>query len=161
MSKYYRDNGEYYFPEYGEGRTKQSFKDSCDVNKILNKMAKTGALSHLDKFGGEYGDFENIDLLEAQLRLQRGQEIFNELPAELKKEFNQSPAAFFEYVNKAGNDRAKLAKVFPELAEPGRQLPRPQHGFASTVESGSTPTGGTGSQENVAQEPTQGDTGAE
>lgn len=88
MSKYYKDNGSYYFPEYGPGLTKQSFKDSTDINKILTKMAKTGALSHLDKYAGEYGDFENIDLLEAQLRLQRGQEIFNDLPAELKREFN-------------------------------------------------------------------------
>jgi hypothetical protein len=156
MSQYYRENGDYYTPEYNDGRTKQSFKDSTDVNKIITKMAKTGALSHLDKFGGEYGDFAKTDLFEAQLKLARGQEIFDQLPAELKREFDQSPPKFFAYVNKAGNDVNKLRKVFPQLAEPGRMMPKPNHGFRDTPEGTNVQPsgGGTGGGEKTAPETT-------
>ena len=83
MSMYYREHGKYYEPEYERpGRTKQSFKDSCDINKILAKAQKAGSISHLQKHGAFYGDFAEApsDLLEARAMLARGQEIFDELP---------------------------------------------------------------------------------
>ena len=55
--------------------------------------------------------------------LSRGREIFDELPVELRSEFNQSPAQFFDYVNDPAN-KDRLAELLPALAEPGRQLKR-------------------------------------
>ena len=50
-----------------EIRTKQSFKDSCDVNKIIKKAQITGSLAHAQKYDTPvYGDFTGIDLIEAQ-----------------------------------------------------------------------------------------------
>ena len=34
---------------YDDGRTKQSFKDQCDINKILKKAMRTGSIAHLQK----------------------------------------------------------------------------------------------------------------
>lgn len=108
--------------KYDDGRTKQSFKDSTDINKILYKAQKTGTISHLQKHGGVYGDFSDIDdLLTAQARLKRGQEIFDDLPSEIKKEFDQNPGKFFNFVNDPGN-KDDLARVLPALAQQGEQL---------------------------------------
>lgn len=125
MSMYYRENGEFYFPDYERpGRTKQSFKDSTDINRILRKAQKTGTISHLNRFGGEYGDYTDMpDLLTAQNRLARAKEIFDNLPSEVKRDFNQNPAEFFAFVNDPANvDR--LEEILPQVAESGDYVPR-------------------------------------
>ena len=43
--------------DFSESRTKQSFKDSTDINKIIRKAQKVGSLSHLVRHGAHYGDF--------------------------------------------------------------------------------------------------------
>lgn len=109
--------------KYNDGRTKQSFKDSADINKILRKAQKAGTLSHLQKFEGVYGDFSDFDYQEAQIMLARGKSIFDELPSEVRNEFGNNPASFFQYVNDPAN-KDELAKKLPALAAPGRQLIR-------------------------------------
>lgn len=106
--------------DYSDGRTMQSFRDETDINKLLQRAQVAGGLSHIEKYAGMYGEFENFDFLEAQLRLAKGREIFDELPSQLRREFNNSPAEFFAYVAQAGS-ADDLKKVFPELAEPGKQ----------------------------------------
>lgn len=106
---------------YDDGLTKQSFKDETDVNNIIAKAQKAGTLSHLLKYEGEYGDYSDVpDLLEANARLQRGQQIFNELPSEVRKEFGQDMSEFFAFVNNPDNV-GKLQELLPDLAKPGRQ----------------------------------------
>ncbi len=107
---------------FKDGRTKQSFKDETDINKLLQRAEKSGTISHLNKHEARYGDFANFDFFEAQLQLARGGEIFADLPAEIRSEFNQSPAQFFDYVNNPVN-KDRLGKLLPALAAPGRQLP--------------------------------------
>lgn len=111
------------FPDYSkDGMTKQSFKDSTDVNKILAKFQKTGVISHLAKFGPEYGNFSDVDFMQAQVALARGKEIFEALPAEVKREFKQDAGAFFAFVNDPGN-KDRLKEVLPAIAEPGSYFP--------------------------------------
>lgn len=107
-------------PTYGDGRTKQSFKDETDVNKLLARARVQGGLSHLQKHGAAYGDFAGFDFSDAQFQLARARSIFEELPGELRREFGNDPAKFFEFVSTRPQD--ELKKVFPVLAEPGYQL---------------------------------------
>ncbi len=109
-------------PEYKDGRTKQCFKDDCDINKIMTRFEVTGTISHLAKWEGVYADFSDFDFQMQTQQLTRGREIFDELPAEVRKEFGQSPAAFFKYVNDPAN-ADDLRKKLPALAKPGQQLP--------------------------------------
>ena len=110
---------------YDDGRTKQSFKDSTDINKILARAARGESISHLQRHGAAYGDFSDIDdLLDAHAKLARGREIFEELPSEVRREFDQDVSKFFKYVNDPRN-KDQLHKVLPALAEPGTQLTRP------------------------------------
>ncbi len=106
--------------DYKDGRVKQSFKDETDINKILKLAQKSGTISHLNKYEARYGDFANFDFFEAQLQLAKGGEIFDALPSEVRREFNQSPAQFFKYVNDPERI-GRLKKLLPDLAKPGRQ----------------------------------------
>lgn len=107
---------------YNDGRTKQAFKDSTDVNRLLDKHARAGTLSALAKSEAQFGDFADFDFQEAQNALARGKSIFDELPREVKREFNQNPGEFFAYVNNPEN-KDRLSDLLPQLAAPGRQLP--------------------------------------
>ncbi len=108
--------------EYLDGRTKQCFRDECDIQKIMARADRVGTISHLKKFEGVYADYADFDFFEQTQKLTRGREIFDELPGELRQEFGQSPAKFFEYVNDPAN-KEELLKKLPGLAAPGRQLP--------------------------------------
>lgn len=106
---------------YGEGLTKQSFKDSCDINMILKKAQRTGTISHLAKHGPEYGDFAAFDFFETQNKIARGKSIFEALPSEIRREFDQDPGLFFEYVNDPAN-AGRLSELLPGIAKPGNQI---------------------------------------
>ena len=109
--------------DYSDGRTKQAFKDQCDINKILKKAQKVGSLSHLEKHGAYYADVSDVDdLLTAHARIDRAGEVFAELPSEVRKEFNNNWADFFRYVNDPAN-AGNLRELLPGLAEPGFQTP--------------------------------------
>ena len=44
---------------YGKSMTKQAFKDSTDINKMLKKAQQTGSISHLMKYPeATYGEFD-------------------------------------------------------------------------------------------------------
>jgi len=110
---------------YDDGRTKQAFKDSTDINKIIAKAQKAGTLAHLQKYDkAVYGEFENYDLLEAYNKLNRANEIFADLPSEIRNEFGNDAIKFAGFASDPTNvDR--LGELLPQLAEPGRQWPQP------------------------------------
>ncbi len=104
--------------DFGPSMTKQSFKDSTDINKILQKAQKAGTIDHLSQFGARYGDFAGYDLMEHMAKMNEANVIFAALPSEVRNEFNNEPGAFFEYVNHPDNvDR--LHELLPAIAEPG------------------------------------------
>jgi len=106
---------------YTDGRTKQCFKEECDIGKIMARAEKAGTISHLDKYEGVYGDFSDYDFFTQEQKMAEGQQIFADLPAEIRREFAQSPGAFFAYVNDPEN-KNKLREILPALAAPGTQL---------------------------------------
>lgn len=141
MSKYFRDNGERYIPEYNDGRTKQSFKDQCDINKILKKAQVKGGLAHVQKYPeAVYGEFDpSLDLFTARERIAKAEQIFMELPAEVRSEFRNDA---LEFVNYAGSlTPGELIDKIPAIAEPGNYFPNPvkmggQGAGAATAPSG-------------------------
>ena len=99
-------------PKFGPSQTKQAFKDSCDINKILAKARAKGVVTHLNRHQAEYGDFTDIpDLLEAKARLDRANEIFEDLPGEIKREFGQNAQEFFSWANDPENASTLQAKL--------------------------------------------------
>jgi len=117
--------------DYSDGRTDQGFKGSTDINRLLAKAARSGTLSHLQQYQGNYGDFSGFDFMEVQNKIARGTQVFEALPAEVRREFNQSPQEFFEFANDPDN-RDRLGELLPALAKPGTQLPNMRPGAQKT-----------------------------
>lgn len=80
----------------GLGRTKQAHKDECDVNKIVKRFEKTGVLAHVTAKQASYGDFSPIDYREAIEVVMKAEEAFSQLPASVRRRFDNDPAAFLE-----------------------------------------------------------------
>ena len=40
----------------GESRTRQEFKEECDINNIMRKYKQSGLVEHVKEYGGRYGD---------------------------------------------------------------------------------------------------------
>ena len=111
--------------KYEDGRTKQSFKDSCDINKMLRKAQKTGSIAHLQKYPeAVYGVFEGYDLLEAHGQITRANDIFNDLPSEIRNEFNNDALKFAGFASNPENNE-RLRELLPAIAEPGSYFPNP------------------------------------
>lgn len=83
--------------------TKQSFKDECDINKIMKKFERTGAITHYAKYGAEYGDATQIELQDALNVVARADEMFEELPAAIRKRFSNDPGEFLAFVQDESN----------------------------------------------------------
>lgn len=112
--------------DYSDGMTKQSFRDSCDINKIIKKAQVAGSLSHLLKYDkAVYGEFTGVDLLTAYQQVERAQEIFNDLPSEVRAEFDQDAFKFAAFASDPRNiDR--LDELLPAIAQPGDyRFPKP------------------------------------
>ncbi len=104
------------------GKTKQSQKDETDINKLVTRAARSDTLSHLAEHQGQYGDFSDYDFEAHVTKIAEGQTIFENLPAETKREFQQSPQKFFAYVTNPAN-LGRLPELLPEIAEAGRYFP--------------------------------------
>ncbi len=106
-----------------KGKTKQSFAKECDINNIMSRYEKTGAMSHLTKYEGRYGDYAtSMDLHEYMQEMGKTQDMFDDLPKEIKREFGQDPGKFIDFVQNPENS-GRLAELLPALAAPGSQLP--------------------------------------
>ena len=80
-------------------RTKGYFKDTCDVNKILERYYETGVVEHVQTHGGTYGECTSVDFKEAMDTVTRAQEMFDDLPAKARAEFNNDPAKFLDFAS--------------------------------------------------------------
>lgn len=105
-----------------EGRTKQSFKDECDINQIMSRYQKTGILEFVAKHAAQYGDCTGIDYQEGMQILTQAKSMFAELPSSIRTQFHNDPGEFLDFVNDPEN-RAEmremgLLKPEPEVATP-------------------------------------------
>lgn len=83
--------------------TKQSFQDECNINNIMAKFQKTGAINHYAKHAPHYGDATPIQLTEALNIVIQAQDMFDDLPSSIRKRFNNSPEEFLEFVQNPEN----------------------------------------------------------
>lgn len=94
-----------------EGMTKQSFKDECDVNRIVARFQATGELPNLNNIPPQYLDCTTMDFQVHQNFIAEAHTMFHELPAKIRDRFENDPAEFFDFCSQDKNR--------PELAEMG------------------------------------------
>lgn len=85
-----------------EKRTKQSFSEDCDINKILERFAKTGQLP--EQRQKQYGDFSSVpDYMTAFNIVQNAHDQFDSLDAKVRARFNNDPSAFLDFATNSEN----------------------------------------------------------
>lgn len=90
-------------------RTKQSFKEECNVNSILDRYRRTGQLTHVRVSLGQYGDFTQFnDYQEAINLVLDAQQQFDQLPAHLRERFGNSPEHLIRFVADPNNYQEAL-----------------------------------------------------
>lgn len=81
-----------------EGRTVQAHKDECDINKIMSRWKKTGMIDHVNS---KQASFEDLTVLperyqDAMNYVLEAQNMFMELPANVRREFDNDPGKLLE-----------------------------------------------------------------
>lgn len=99
----------------GPGRTKQSFKDECDINRIMARYQSTGELPNLNNVEPQYLDCSEFDFQNHQNFIAGAFSMFNELPSGIRSRFENDPGKFLDFCSQEKNR--------PELAEMGLLRP--------------------------------------
>lgn len=106
---------------------KQSFKNECDINKIMARFIKTGTIDHVARFGGSYGFADSMTYHEAQNIVANANSMFAELPAAIRKEFDDKPEVFLDFVYDPKNaDRLREMGLAKAKVEPPKPEPAPE-----------------------------------
>lgn len=128
------------------GRTKQQFKDECDINNIVNKYQRTGAIAHANAHQANYDYATSLSFYEAMNIVTTGETMFNDLPSSLRRRFENDPAKFLDFVQNEDNtdEMIELGLATPLPPEPVGPVPpiaeKGAEGAASEPEASETPT---------------------
>lgn len=82
---------------------KQSFKDECDINRIMRKAQKGAVVSWLNTKAPQYGDFSDFDFRIAMDTIAAANESFAALPSQVRKRFANDPGEFLAFMGDASN----------------------------------------------------------
>lgn len=115
--------------------TKQSFVAECDINNIIREFQVTGQVAHINRQAAQGAYLELPDELDFQQSLdlvKKAETAFATLPAKVRAELGNDPAAFLAYVaDPANHDRlvewglAKPAETPPPAPIPAPPAPGP------------------------------------
>lgn len=100
-NKFDRERLSISFP--AESRTKQSFRDECNINKIMAKYKSTGAIPHLNNRTPQYGLASGNDFAESMRIVKDAQEMFDALPSAIRAKFMNQPEYFLNFVQDPEN----------------------------------------------------------
>lgn len=101
-----RENGtlRVFTKDFEPTKTSQEFKDDCDPNNIVRKFKQDGILTHMNKKAGVYADLTNIPSYQEALNtVIQAQNAFETLPSQIRKQFNNSPQEFVEFMQDPKN----------------------------------------------------------
>ncbi|WNK12429.1 MAG: internal scaffolding protein [Microvirus sp.] len=92
-----------------KGRTKQSFKDECDINNIMGRYSRTGILESQNRRMPQYGDIENIDFQGAMETVASAREMFAALPSNIRDRFRNDPTELLGFLQDPENKAEALS----------------------------------------------------
>lgn len=129
-----------------ESKVQQHQAEETDINYIVKRFLKTGVLPQT-RADGVYGDFSEVpDFSTAQLVIREGKEAFDALPAQVRKRFNNDPAAFVEFATNPENESElrKMGLLDPKPAPKDAAKPTEPVREGSDGKPGTNPEGGGG-----------------
>ena len=84
-------------------RTKQSDSEDCEINNIMAKYMRTGAIDHFTTHEGSYSDTTGADFETAMNIVADAQTMFADLPSALRAKFENNPRNFLDFVQNEEN----------------------------------------------------------
>lgn len=119
----YGDRGRQQFATEGESLTQQHMAQEADIRHIIKKHDRTGIISHVARGVAQYGDYSQVNEYREALDIVRNaSNSFMELPADIRKQFNNDPGEFFEFATDPANSE-KMVELGLKAAPPS---PEPQ-----------------------------------
>ena len=92
--------------DFSPSLTKQSFKEECDINHIMNKYQQTGHLTDPNIKGRnpQFGDFtKNLNIHDANQLIIEAKSNFFTLPSSIRKRFKNNPLEFMRFFDDPTN----------------------------------------------------------
>jgi len=112
------------FPAHG--RTKQSFRDECDVNRIMARYLETGILEG-DSSSARFADvvaLQELDYQGAMNFVIGAQEAFGALPSSIRSRFRNDPGELLAFLdNPANQGEAIRLGLVADPAAPAATVP--------------------------------------
>ena len=119
----YGDRVRQQFATEGESLTQQHMAKETDIRHIIKKHDRTGLITHVARGVAEYGDYSEVNEYREALDIViKASNSFMELPADIRKQFNNDPGEFFEFATDKANDE-KMVELGLKEAPPS---PEPQ-----------------------------------
>lgn len=91
----------------GEGKpiyfTEQAHKDTCDVNKIIQKYDRQGLINHVSHFEAQFGDVSGFDFKTMQEKVLNAKSMFDKLPSAIRTRFNNDPQYLLTFMDDPNN----------------------------------------------------------
>lgn len=97
----------------------QSERDEVDINTIVKRFGLTGQLP-VGVRAPTYGDFDGIsDFHEAANAIAESYEAFDQMPAEVRRRFDNDPGKFVDFCSDDSNreEAIKLGLIFDTVAD--------------------------------------------
>ena len=104
------------FPE-GEDMCKQSFAAECDINNIMAQYQRTGTLEFTNAHSPQYGDATGVDFQTAMNIVITAENMFAEMPAHLRKKFDNDPSIFMDFIDNPENRTEAIAMGLLRVAD--------------------------------------------
>ena len=111
--------------DQNDGRTQQHQKDECDINLIIKRHTPEQIALMATQNEGQYGDATSIDYHAAQNIIANANTMFNDLPSEIRNQFDNDPALFLDFTSNEEN--------YAEMRKMGIMSPEPIIASESTV----------------------------
>lgn len=99
---------------------KQEFKEECDINVIMQRIAPEAIMESFRARQGSYGDFSEVaTYLDAKNAVRASEEAFDSLPAKLRKMFDNDVSKYLDYIVDDNNHKeaVELGLLIGEVSE--------------------------------------------
>lgn len=119
--------------------TQQHMSAECDINNIVKQFQKTGLLPSNVRSNPMYADVSNIpDYMSALNSVIQAQDMFDDLPANVRKRFNNNPAELLEFCSNPDNlseaidlgiveNRSEVSAPASDVVKPSDSVDSKQH----------------------------------
>ncbi|QXP08377.1 MAG: internal scaffolding protein [Arizlama microvirus] len=99
----------------GPGRTKQSFKDECDINTLMAKYLKTGHMDHVNQALPRFESVSEVDFQSAQNLIADAKSMFENIPSAIRSRFDNEPGKLLDWVHDPKNVQEAASLGFLDL----------------------------------------------